>query len=74
MKNATGADSAETVRQAISNAAGDWLERAGVSVPRRPDHNVAVPLEISPLFALDADELRGKVGSETRIAGPTFFG
>jgi hypothetical protein len=32
-----------------------------------------VPLEISPLFALDADELAAKVGRGMRIDGPTYL-
>jgi UDP-N-acetylglucosamine/UDP-N-acetylgalactosamine diphosphorylase len=73
LKNAAGADSPESVRQAMSNLAGEWLERAGVAVPRRPDGHVAVPLEISPLYALDADELAGKVDRDLRITGPTYL-
>ena len=34
LKNATGADSPEAVKQAISDLAADWLEAAGVTVPR----------------------------------------
>jgi UDP-N-acetylglucosamine/UDP-N-acetylgalactosamine diphosphorylase len=74
VKNATGSDSPTTVRQAMSNLAGNWLEHAGVKVPRSENGDVAVPLEISPLFALDAEELKGKAGLQTRIAGPTYFG
>jgi UDP-N-acetylglucosamine/UDP-N-acetylgalactosamine diphosphorylase len=74
LKNATGPDSPETVKQAMSNVAGDWLKQAGVQVPRRDNGDVAVALEISPLFALDAHQLRGKVGPQTRIEGPTYFG
>jgi UDP-N-acetylglucosamine/UDP-N-acetylgalactosamine diphosphorylase len=74
LKNATGADSPATVKQALSNQAGDWLEQCGVRVPRQPGGDVAVPLEISPLFALDAEELRGKVGPQTSIAQATYFG
>src|SRR5262249_14391190 len=40
LKNATGPDSPERVRQAISNLAGDWLEKAGIQVPRKPDGDV----------------------------------
>ena len=61
LKNASGPDSPETVRQAQSDLAADWLERAGVAVPRKADGSAAVPLEISPLFALDAEELARKV-------------
>src|SRR5205807_7164268 len=60
LKNATGADSPPVVRQAISDLAGDWLGRAGVAVPRRLDGAVAVPLELSSLFALDVDESAAK--------------
>ena len=63
----------ERVRQAISDLAGDWLAQAGVSVPRRPDGSVAVPLEISPLYALDAEELKSKIDSTMRITGPTYL-
>src|SRR5205823_11262826 len=54
LKNATGADSPAEVKQAISDLAADWLAAAGVTVPKKPDGGAAVPLEVSPLFALDA--------------------
>jgi UDP-N-acetylglucosamine/UDP-N-acetylgalactosamine diphosphorylase len=73
LKNATGPDSPETVRQAQSDLAADWLEKAGVRVPRRPDGSAAVPLEISPLFALDAEELARKVDRDRVIDKPTYF-
>src|SRR5262249_6505310 len=73
LKNATGPDSPQTVQQAISDLAGDWLERAGVPVPRTPDGHAAVPLEISPLYALDADEVAAKVTRGMRIEGPTYL-
>src|SRR5262249_4442543 len=74
LKNATGPDSPVTVAQAISDLAADWLTRAGVAVPRRPDGSAAVPLEISPLFALEAEELAAKVDRSRRIDGPTYLG
>ena len=74
LKNATGADSPETVRQAISNLAGDWLEKAGVRIPRNANGDTSVPLEISPLYALDAEELARKVPRDIRIEGPTYLG
>jgi UDP-N-acetylglucosamine/UDP-N-acetylgalactosamine diphosphorylase len=74
LKNATGADSPEAVRQAISNLAGDWLERAGVAVPRKDQGDVTVPLEISPLLGLDAEELARKVDPGLKIDGPTYLG
>ncbi len=73
LKNATGPDSPEVVRQAMSNQAADWLERAGVRVPRDANGNVTVPMEISPLFALDPEELAAKVDRNWRIEGPTYL-
>jgi UDP-N-acetylglucosamine/UDP-N-acetylgalactosamine diphosphorylase len=73
LKNASGADSPETVRQAQSDLAADWLARAGVKVPRRPDGSAAVPLEVSPLFALDAEELAARVDRSLRVEGPLYL-
>jgi UDP-N-acetylglucosamine/UDP-N-acetylgalactosamine diphosphorylase len=74
LKNATGSDTPEEVRQALSDLAADWLGKAGVTVPRRPDGAAAVPLEVSPLFALDAAELDARVRPGTVIEGPRYFG
>jgi UDP-N-acetylglucosamine/UDP-N-acetylgalactosamine diphosphorylase len=73
LKNATGPDSPQTVRKALSDLAGAWLEHAGVQVPRQPDGHVAVPLEISPLYALDAEELARKVDRGLRVDGPLYL-
>jgi UDP-N-acetylglucosamine/UDP-N-acetylgalactosamine diphosphorylase len=74
VKNATGVDSPETAKQAISDLAADWLTRAGVQVPRDADGAADVALEISPLFALDPEELAEKVKKGTTVTGPTYFG
>jgi UDP-N-acetylglucosamine/UDP-N-acetylgalactosamine diphosphorylase len=73
LKNATGPDSPGMVRQAINDLAAAWLEKAGVAVPRRPDGAAAVPLEVSPLYALDAAELAAKVDRKLRLQGPTYL-
>jgi len=72
LKNATGPDSPATVRQAISDLAGDWLQQAGIAVPLRDGHTT-VPLEISPLYALDAEELAAKVDPGLRINAPLYL-
>jgi UDP-N-acetylglucosamine/UDP-N-acetylgalactosamine diphosphorylase len=74
LKNATGPDSPDVVRQAISNQAAQWLEKAGVKAPRTANGDAAVPIEISPLFALDAEELAAKVDRILQINGPTYLG
>ncbi|MFM7055701.1 MAG: UTP--glucose-1-phosphate uridylyltransferase [Planctomycetota bacterium] len=55
VKNSSGADSVETCRNALRRIAAAWLAAAGHVVPDD------VPVEISPLQALDADELRRRL-------------
>ena len=73
LKNATGPDSPQSVRQAISNLAADWLEQAGIRVPRNDQGDAAVSLEISPLYALDAAELKTRVTAELRVESATYL-
>ena len=73
LKNAEGPDSPKTVQAALTNLAADWLTRAGVDVPRTENGEPAVPLEISPLFALDAEEFAARVDRNIRITGATYF-
>jgi UDP-N-acetylglucosamine/UDP-N-acetylgalactosamine diphosphorylase len=73
LKNATGADSPASVRQAMTRLHAGWLEGAGVPVPRGADGNPVHPVEIAPLFALDADECRAKVPPGLTLSGPTYL-
>jgi UDP-N-acetylglucosamine/UDP-N-acetylgalactosamine diphosphorylase len=74
LKNATGPDSPETVRRALGRLAADWLEAAGVRVPRDAHGEPVVPLEVSPLFALDREEFVAKLCKPVAIDGPRYFG
>lgn len=58
IKNADGADSPASCAAFQSERAARWLERAGVAVPRREDGSPECVLEISPLSALEPDDLR----------------
>lgn len=73
LKNATGADSPATVRQRMSELFAGWLEAAGASVSRRPDGSIPFGVEISPLFALDASELKRKVSEGMVVDGPLYL-
>jgi len=64
LKNATGDDSPETVRAAQLALHSAWLAHAEV-----PTHGHDI--EISPLFALDAEELKRKIPPGFAITGPT---
>lgn len=59
VKNRSGSDSAETARAALCRIAREWLQAAGQSLPENR------LIEISPLQALDADELRQKLADGT---------
>jgi UDP-N-acetylglucosamine/UDP-N-acetylgalactosamine diphosphorylase len=73
LKNATGPDSPESVRLALSRLAGDWLAHAGVVVPRYANGDPLFALEISPLFALDAEELAACIAPDLQIGGATYL-
>jgi UDP-N-acetylglucosamine/UDP-N-acetylgalactosamine diphosphorylase len=73
LKNALGPDSPATVHQRMSDQFGNWLEQAGATVPRRPDGSVPFGIEISPLFALDANELKSKIEPGMVVERPIFL-
>ncbi|CAN5598809.1 UDPGP type 1 family protein [soil metagenome] len=74
LKNAIGADSPASVRQRMSDLFACWLESAGARVLRRSDGTVPFGIEISPLYALDAQELKAKLPSPPTIDRPIFLG
>jgi UDP-N-acetylglucosamine/UDP-N-acetylgalactosamine diphosphorylase len=69
LKNASGEkeDTPETVRLAMIALHTQWLRQAGAEVAE------GVPVEISPLFALDAEELAERMAPGTRVTEPTYF-
>jgi UDP-N-acetylglucosamine/UDP-N-acetylgalactosamine diphosphorylase len=69
LKNKTGDDSPETVAQALSNCYGRWLRYAGVDVPVDAKKNVIGKIEISPLYALDADDLAAGIDPNLNFTG-----
>ena len=64
IKNKEGTDSPDTARRDLCNYFGSLLEKAGYDVPKNKDGNVTWTLEISPLMALDAKELRRKLPTD----------
>jgi UDP-N-acetylglucosamine/UDP-N-acetylgalactosamine diphosphorylase len=69
LKNASGAaaDTPESVKVQISELHRFWLREAGAQVAD------GVAVEISPFYALDAEELQGKVKPGLTIQGPTYL-
>jgi UDP-N-acetylglucosamine/UDP-N-acetylgalactosamine diphosphorylase len=60
-KNAAGVDSVETTRKMMVARAADWLESAGITIPRKPDGSVDCLLEIAPSFALEKEDIKEKL-------------
>lgn len=75
VKNATGVDSVDTAQRDMTRRAARWLEAAGVRVPRRSDGEPTVPIEISPLRAMDAGDLQRCPPSAAALAfdGPLYL-
>jgi UDP-N-acetylglucosamine/UDP-N-acetylgalactosamine diphosphorylase len=69
LKNAPGADrdTPEYVRQHMIDQHRDWLEQAGVQVKEQ------VPVEISPLWALDAAGVAARTDLPKSITEPTYL-
>ncbi|MDX2116746.1 MAG: UDPGP type 1 family protein [Planctomycetota bacterium] len=72
IKNATGADSAESCKALQTLRAARWLKARGVNVPAKPDGSPDCVLEISPLTATSADELNAANLPRAIAAGSTL--
>lgn len=74
IKNAHGEDSPSTSARAQSNRAARWLEQCGVSIARSADDGgYNATIELSPLTALDAEQLASCSRLPKRIdAGATL--
>ena len=70
VKNRTGADSPETSGADMTMLYAEWLTRAGIHVPRDEAGNPRHPIEISPLYALDVEELVQRVPRDLKVDGP----
>ena len=69
VKNAPGepTDSPDTVRAQMIALHADWLRRAGCEVGE------GVAVEISPLFAQNADELAARISPGLTVTAPRYF-
>lgn len=67
VKNGAGDDSPETARAALMAQHRDWLRRAGVEIADD------VQVEISPLVALEPDDLCGRLPSGLKLTSPLYL-
>ena len=73
-KNATGVDSVETTKRMMVARAADWLESAGLTIPKKPDGSIDCLLEIAPGFALEKDDIKEKLNQIPKIKpGDTIY-
>jgi UDP-N-acetylglucosamine/UDP-N-acetylgalactosamine diphosphorylase len=69
IKNATGVDSVESSKRLQSDRAARWLENAGISVPRKSDGSLDATIELSPLSALEAEDVGSILPRPTIMRG-----
>ncbi|HYE18739.1 MAG TPA: UDPGP type 1 family protein [Tepidisphaeraceae bacterium] len=73
VKNAQGDDSPATSKRDQIRRAAEWLEMAGVDV-ERANGEPAAQIEISPLYAVDAEQLKTReIGLKVIKAGETVY-
>ncbi len=74
IKNATGVDSAKSARQMMIARWADWLESAGVKIPRKSDGSPDCKIEIASSFALCKEDIKTKVDEIPQIQpGQTVY-
>ena len=75
VKNARGEDSVESAQQDMMRQATRWIHAAGIDVEVDPAGVPKHRLEVSPLFALDAEMLKTRVaaGDLKKITANTHF-
>jgi UDP-N-acetylglucosamine/UDP-N-acetylgalactosamine diphosphorylase len=71
LKNRSGSDSPQTVLRDQLNYFARWFEKAGISVPRKPDGTPVHRIEVSPLFASFEEDFLKKIDRGLRIQGDT---
>jgi UDP-N-acetylglucosamine/UDP-N-acetylgalactosamine diphosphorylase len=67
LKNKSGDFSARHVQDSLSRQYRSWLNATGVAVP------ADLPVEISPLYALDAEEAASKIDRRQKFDGPIYL-
>ena len=67
VKNLTGVDSAEVTKKMMVERCANWLESAGVTIPRKDDGSADCLIEITPSFALDKDDVKQKLEKIPKI-------
>lgn len=73
LKNATGSNSADDVKRALTRQVVRWLTFAGVSTPIDSGGECPFALEISPKFAATPEQFAARLSPDTAVTGPTYW-
>jgi UDP-N-acetylglucosamine/UDP-N-acetylgalactosamine diphosphorylase len=73
VKSAEGRDTPDQAREALSRLHARWLE-GWAPIPRDEGGRPVHPVEVSPLHALDQQELRSKGVEGLKVDGPIYLG
>ncbi len=73
IKNDSGVDSPETARRDYYKLYAGWLEQCGIKVPRDGGGWPKIKIEISPLFALEAQELARKLPADFKLEEEVYL-
>jgi len=63
VKQVEGVDSVQSARQFLQERSARWLEKAGITVPRRGDGALACMIELSPRRFVDEDDVLAQAAS-----------
>lgn len=74
VKNQEGEASPHTAQRDLVNKYARMLEAAGVAVPRTQAGDPTWRIEIDPVYALNAEDLRRRLPPDFSIKGHTFLG
>jgi UDP-N-acetylglucosamine/UDP-N-acetylgalactosamine diphosphorylase len=72
IKNKSKEDSPKTARRDLSNMFGTWLSQCGVKIRKNKSGKISTPVEISPLFATSAEELKSII-DPLKVKKPYLF-
>ncbi|MFO0946827.1 MAG: UDPGP type 1 family protein [Planctomycetota bacterium] len=73
VKNSAGEHSPALVQAAMTRKAASWLKAAGIPFPQNSTGESAVPLEVSPLAALNEEEFTKRFAGRPAIQKATYF-
>ena len=73
VKNKQGKDSPQTARADMIRYFGNWLERAGYTLPKDSEGHITIPIEIGPFYADNQIDFLNKVPKNMSISQSIYL-